>query len=179
MLASVRLSAASRRLLDSFGTANLQVRNLNLLTAGRCLQAVMYFRRALKLDPSYLSAWTLMGHEYVEMKNTPAAIGGPSRNLFCSGRCSANCRIWCRRHICSNFFSQHLFSISAYLRCFPAEAYRRAVDLSPRDYRAWYGLGQTYELLRMPYYALYYFRRWLPASDVFTCRVNPAHASKC
>ena len=40
-----------------------------------------------------------------------------------------------------------------------AEAYRRAVELNPRDYRAWYGLGQTYELLRMPFYALYYFRR--------------------
>ena len=39
-----------------------------------------------------------------------------------------------------------------------AEAYRRAVDLNPRDYRAWYGLGQTYELLHMPYYALFYFR---------------------
>lgn len=36
----------------------------------------MYFRRALKLNPQYLSAWTLMGHEYVEMKNPPAAIGG-------------------------------------------------------------------------------------------------------
>ena len=42
---------------------------------------------------------------------------------------------------------------------FSAEAYRRAVELNPRDYRAWYGLGQTYELLRMPFYALYYFRR--------------------
>ena len=33
-------------------------------------KAVMYFRRALTLDRSFLSAWTLMGHEYVEMKNT-------------------------------------------------------------------------------------------------------------
>ena len=41
----------------------------------------------------------------------------------------------------------------------PAEAYRRAVDVSPRDYRAWYGLGQTYELVNMPFYALYYFKR--------------------
>ena len=39
------------------------------------------------------------------------------------------------------------------------EAYRRAVGLNPRDYRAWYGLGQTYELLHMPFYALNYFRR--------------------
>ena len=42
---------------------------------GQCLQAVLYFRRALKLDKNYLSAWTLMGHEYVEMKNPAAAIG--------------------------------------------------------------------------------------------------------
>ncbi len=40
-----------------------------------CVQAVTYFRRALKLNYQYLSAWTLMGHEYVEMKSPPAAIG--------------------------------------------------------------------------------------------------------
>lgn len=39
------------------------------------LQAVMYFQRALKQDRRFLNAWTLMGHEYVEMKNPPAAIG--------------------------------------------------------------------------------------------------------
>ncbi|KAF5014349.1 hypothetical protein F66182_14696, partial [Fusarium sp. NRRL 66182] len=37
-------------------------------------KAVMYFRRALTLDRNFLSAWTLMGHEYIEMKNTHAAI---------------------------------------------------------------------------------------------------------
>jgi tetratricopeptide (TPR) repeat protein len=35
----------------------------------------------------------------------------------------------------------------------------RAVEIDPRDYRAWYGLGQTYEILQLPYYALYYFRK--------------------
>ena len=54
-----------------------------------------------------------MGHEYIEMKNTAAAI----------------------------------------------EAYRRAVDVNGRDYRAWYGLGQTYEILNMYFYALYYYRK--------------------
>jgi hypothetical protein len=47
----------------------------------------------------------------------------------------------------------------------PPDAYRRAVQLSPADFRAWYGLGQTYELLAMPHYALHYYR----------C----AHASRC
>ena len=32
------------------------------------------------------------------------------------------------------------------------------MELNPRDYRAWYGMGQTYEMLHMPYYALHYFR---------------------
>ena len=41
---------------------------------GQHEKAVMYFRRALKLNRNYLSAWTLMGHEFVEMKNPSAAI---------------------------------------------------------------------------------------------------------
>jgi len=56
---------------------------------------------------------------------------------------------------------------------FSAEAYRRAVDVNPRDYRAWYGLGQTYELVNMPYYALYYFRRYSGSraeSVLITCK---------
>ena len=52
------------------------------------------------MDKTYLSAWTLMGHEYLEMKNSNAAI----------------------------------------------ESYRTAVDIDDGDFRAWYGLGQAYEL---------------------------------
>lgn len=37
-------------------------------------KAVMYFHRALKLNPQYTSAWTLLGHEFMEMKNTNGAI---------------------------------------------------------------------------------------------------------
>lgn len=37
-------------------------------------KAILYFQRALKLNPKYLSAWTLMGHEFMELKNTNAAI---------------------------------------------------------------------------------------------------------
>lgn len=31
--------------------------------------------------------------------------------------------------------------------------------MSKRDYRAWYGLGQTYEMLKMPFYCLYYYKK--------------------
>jgi anaphase-promoting complex subunit 8 len=37
-------------------------------------KAVLYFKRALKLNRNYLAAWTLIGHEYLEMKNSKAAI---------------------------------------------------------------------------------------------------------
>ena len=55
-------------------------------------RAVQYFRRALRLNPAYLSAWTLMGHEYVELKNPPAAIGEcasapPARPPACRPAC--------------------------------------------------------------------------------------------
>jgi anaphase-promoting complex subunit 8 len=37
-------------------------------------KAIAMFRQSLRLDRGYLTAWTLMGHEYVEMSNTHAAI---------------------------------------------------------------------------------------------------------
>ena len=37
-------------------------------------KSVNYFQRALKLNPSYLQAWTLMGHEFMELKNSTSAI---------------------------------------------------------------------------------------------------------
>ena len=37
-------------------------------------KAIKYFKRAVQLDRTYLSAWTLMGHEYIELKNSNAAI---------------------------------------------------------------------------------------------------------
>lgn len=33
-----------------------------------------YFRKALKINRNYLAAWTLLGHEYLELKNTHAAV---------------------------------------------------------------------------------------------------------
>ncbi|KAG4085759.1 anaphase promoting complex subunit 8 [Neocallimastix lanati (nom. inval.)] len=93
---------------------------------------------------NYLSAWTLMGHEYIELKNTQAAI----------------------------------------------ESYRRAIDLSQRDYRAWYGLGQIYEVLRMPYYSLYYYqqaaslrpydsRMWVALAQCYDYIDHSIEAIKC
>jgi anaphase-promoting complex subunit 8 len=39
------------------------------------------------------------------------------------------------------------------------ESYRSGIDLNRMDYRAWFGLGQAYELLSMHNYALHYYQR--------------------
>ena len=94
-------------------------------------KAVKYFRRAIQLDRTYLSAWTLMGHEYVEMKNSHAAIEAYRRAV---GRRSFLTFSWRLTHL-------------------------HEEDVNRKDYRAWYGLGQAYELLSMHHYALHYYQR--------------------
>jgi tetratricopeptide (TPR) repeat protein len=37
-------------------------------------KAILNFRRALRLCPTYLAVWVLMGHEYVQLRNSTAAI---------------------------------------------------------------------------------------------------------
>ncbi|KXN92467.1 Anaphase-promoting complex subunit 8 [Leucoagaricus sp. SymC.cos] len=93
-------------------------------------KAVRYFRRATQLDRTYLSAWTLMGHEYVEMKNSHAAIEAYRRAVG----------------------EKHSFTVENTLLIIET-------DVNRKDYRAWYGLGQAYELLSMHHYSLYYYQR--------------------
>lgn len=99
----------------------------------------MYFHRALKINPQYLSGWTLLGHEFMEMKNTNGAIHsyrqaiGKILNIFYS-------------HQKNMYFFIYIDFINF-------------LEVNRRDYRAWYGLGQTYEILKMPFYGLYYYKQ--------------------
>lgn len=71
-----------------------------------------------------------MGHEYVEMKNSHAAIEAYRRAVG----------TWRHRTSCLG------------------ETYPNVLDVNRKDYRAWYGLGQAYELLNMHQYALHYYQ---------------------
>ena len=51
-------------------------------------KAITYFKRSLMLNREYLPAWTLMGHEFVELKNSHAAIEAYRKAIgewICSG----------------------------------------------------------------------------------------------
>jgi anaphase-promoting complex subunit 8 len=71
-----------------------------------------------------------MGHEYLEMKNSHAAIEAYRRGIGTPLFLARNTSIF-------NYF----------------------LDINKKDYRAWHGLGQAYELLDMPQYTLHYFQR--------------------
>jgi anaphase-promoting complex subunit 8 len=93
-------------------------------------KAIKYFRRATFLDRTFLAAWTLLGHEYVEQKNSHAAIEAYRRAI----------------------------GMLLY-RTYVHTSFNPGLDVNRMDYRAWYGLGQAYELLNLLQYALHYFQR--------------------
>lgn len=60
-------------------------------------KAILYFKRSLMLNREYLPAWTLMGHEFVELKNSHAAIEAYRKAIG-----------WCRRKYSSRFDTEIL-----------------------------------------------------------------------
>lgn len=118
-------------------------------------KSVVYFRRALKLNKKYLSAWTLMGHEYVEMKNTPAAIDAYRRAVDIN---PCDYRAWyglgqTYEMMCMPFYALHYF--------------RKSVSLQPNDSRLWIAMAQCYETdqLHMLEEAIKCYRRAANCND--------------
>ncbi|MBW0479699.1 hypothetical protein O181_019414 [Austropuccinia psidii MF-1] len=103
--------------------------------SGEHEKAIIEFRRALRLDPGYLSAWTLMGHEYVELKNTYAAIESYRRAIDAN---SKDYRAW--YGLGQTYEVLDMLSYSLHY-------YQQATALKPYDTRMWLALAQIYEKL--------------------------------
>ena len=95
-------------------------------------KAVMYFRRALTLDRSFLSAWTLMGHEYIEMKNTHAAIESYRRAVDVNRK---DYRAWYGLGQAYEVLDMSFYSLFYY---------QRAAALQPYDPKMWQAVGSCY-----------------------------------
>ena len=96
-------------------------------------KSVVYFKRALKLNRKYLSAWTLMGHEYVEMKNTPAAIDAYRRAVDINPR---DFRAWYGLGQTYEMMNMPFYALYYF---------RKSTFLQPNDPRLWIAMGQCYE----------------------------------
>merc|ERR1711971_526109 len=98
-------------------------------------KAVVYFQRALKLNPGYLSALTLMGHEYMEMKNTNAAIQSYRQAIEVNRR---DYRAWYGLGQTYELLKMHHYCLYYF---------KQAQELRPSDSRMLVALGESYEKL--------------------------------
>ena len=114
-------------------------------------KAVMYFRRALTLDRSFLSAWTLMGHEYVEMKNTHAAIESYRRAVDVNRK---DYRAWYGLGQTYEVLEMHLYALFYY---------QRAASLRPYDPKMWQAVGSCYDKVGRPTSSIKAYKRALVA----------------
>ena len=118
-------------------------------------KAVMYFRRALTLDRNFLSAWTLMGHEYVEMKNTHAAIESYRRAVDINRK---DYRAWHGLGLTYEVLEMHLYALFYY---------QRAASLRPYDPKMWQAVGSCYNKIDRPVQSIKAYRRALKAGTYY------------
>ncbi|KAK4688460.1 anaphase-promoting complex subunit 8, partial [Tremellales sp. Uapishka_1] len=102
-------------------------------------KAIIYFKRSLMLNREYLPAWTLMGHEFVELKNSHAAIEAYRRAIDVNAK---DYRAWYGLGQAYELLDMPMYAI---------EYYNQATSLRPYDCRMWGALATVYEgLHRLP-----------------------------
>ncbi|KAG0086837.1 anaphase-promoting complex component apc8 [Podila epicladia] len=116
-------------------------------------KAVVYLKRALRFDRSYSAAWTLLGHTYLEMKNTYAAVEAYRRAVDYDHR---DYRAWNGLGQTYEVLKMHYYAISYY---------QRASTLRPYDGRIWCAMAQCYEFLDQDQVAIKCYTRALIGSD--------------
>ena len=117
--------------------------------------AILYFRRALRLNPAYLAAWTLMGHEYVELKNPSAAVEAYRAAVNLSPR---DYRAW--------YGLGQTYELLG-LQSYALHYYKQAAALRPDDARMWCAIGMCYESAELDRteLAMSSYRRALQSND--------------
>ena len=118
-------------------------------------KAVMYFRRALTLDRNFLSAWTLMGLEYVEMKNTHAAIESYRRAVDVNRK---EYRAWYGLGQTYEMLEMHLYALFYF---------QRAASLQPYDPKMWQAVGSCYDKVDRPVQSIKAYKRALVAGTSY------------
>lgn len=119
-------------------------------------KAVMYFRRALTLDRNFLSAWTLMGHEYIEMKNTHAAVESYRRAVDVNRK---DYRAWYGLGQAYEVLDMSFYALFYY---------QRAAALRPYDPKMWQAVGSCYAKMGRVEQSIKSLKRALVAGSYFT-----------
>lgn len=112
-------------------------------------KSIMYYKRALTLNKNCLSAWTLMGHEFVELKNSHAAIESYRRAVDINAK---DFRAWYGLGQAYEVLDMHLYALYYY---------QRATNLQPTDKRMWQAIGNCFEKIDKLEEALRSFKKAL------------------
>lgn len=134
-LASLSELAQNLEQIDKYRPETLTALGNFFSLSGRHEDAIEQFSRALRFDPSFNFAWTLIGHEYIELQNTPAATASYTKAYEVNPR---------------DFRALYGLGRAFELGHMPFHAilfYRKAVTMNPSDSRLWMALGQCYEEL--------------------------------
>ncbi|KAJ6256690.1 hypothetical protein Dda_8556 [Drechslerella dactyloides] len=115
-------------------------------------KSIMYFRRALNLDRNFLSAWTLLGHEFVELKNTHAAIESYRRAIDVNRK---DYRAWYGLGQAYEVLEMNYYALYYY---------QRAGALRPYDSQMWAAMAACYEKMNRPDDAIKSYKRALSGS---------------
>ena len=110
-------------------------------------EAIEQFAMALRFDPSFSFAWTLIGHEYISLENCTSAIAAYTKAY------DAN-----PRDFRALFGLGNAFELSS----MPHQAiqyYRSAILINPFDSRMWLALGSCYEQVDQKENAIRCFQR--------------------
>jgi anaphase-promoting complex subunit 8 len=128
-------------------------------------KAVMYFRRALTLDRNFLSAWTLMGHEFVEMKNTHAAIESYRRAVDVNRK---DYRAWYGLGQTYEVLEMHSYALFYH---------QRAASLRPYDPKLWMAVGQCFGKVGKCTNGIRAYKRALVAGSYYDSSVGSSFGS--
>ncbi|KAF2204430.1 anaphase-promoting complex subunit CDC23 [Delitschia confertaspora ATCC 74209] len=129
-------------------------------------KAVMYFRRALTLDRNFLSAWTLMGHEFVEMKNTHAAIESYRRAVDVNRK---DYRAWYGLGQTYEVLEMHSYALFYH---------QRAAALRPYDPKMWMAVGQCFGKVNKCMNGIRAYKRALVAGSYYDAGAGSSFGSQ-
>ena len=96
---------------------------------GQHEKSIIHFQRALKVNVKCLSAWTLMGHEYVELHKTSAAVHCYRKAIDMN---DADYRAW--YGLGQTYEMLHLYQYALFY-------FKKAASLRPADARMWNAVG--------------------------------------
>jgi len=129
--------------------------------------SIQYFERALKLKPNFLGAWTLIGHEYLELRNFSQACN--AYRMAISGN-QNDYRAWYGLGQAYEHLKLYSFALTNYMK---------ASNLIPYDDRVWISLGDTYAQLDNLGFAKRYYKRAANLGGTCLCQALEKIARLC